>query len=461
MSKINNFQNFKRTKTGISLDNNYNYLNYYKPKPKSIKANYRNSPSKYLLNAKSNSIFLNKENLPRKNSFMTTYTEGNINSNYDIIQNLKDTLQITEKITNKFLNKKESFDYRKRIHKKVSIPTITSSHYNYNYNNKTKNSKEYIDYNFDNNDNYNYHYTIESEYNDNNFKDTNEEFNLISTRSLLMQSNIEIRKENRILETEINNYRKQIVFNNIKPSNNINYNILHNKEFDFLKKKLQTSIKDNTNILDKIFRIQQVNQNINKQIKRIYSKNENIFKKLEKYNRKNAENEILNEENELKYNQLMENKEIFKNELEKLKFELTGMKNNENNLKLLKNSNLKKISDTEEIIHKLESNINKLEEELKSKTDKINYNSEVIFKNNKNLNFYKNKIIILQNEINNINKNKNLLAQKNLQIKNMHKSSTNNVNNKYKVNEIKLRNEYKKYKEENILKKKQLKLEEI
>ena len=26
MSKINNFQNFKRTKTGISLDNNYNYV---------------------------------------------------------------------------------------------------------------------------------------------------------------------------------------------------------------------------------------------------------------------------------------------------------------------------------------------------------------------------------------------------------------------------------------------------
>ena len=42
----------------------------------------------------------------------------------------------------------------------------------------------------------------------------------------------------------------------------------------------------------------------------------------------------------------MENKEIFKNELEKLKFELTGMKNNEKNLKLLKNSNLKKINDT-------------------------------------------------------------------------------------------------------------------
>ena len=299
MSKINNFQKFNRTQIDNSLDNNYNYLNYYKPKPKNIKINYRDSPSEYLLNSKSNSIFLNKSNYPRKNSMMKTYTEGNINSNYDIIQNLKDTLQITEKIANKYLNKNEIFDYRKRIHKKGSIPTMTNSHFNYN--NKTSNPKDFINYN------YNYDYTIGSENNDNIFKDKNEEFNLSSTRSLLMQSNIEIRKENRILETEINNYRKQI-FNKIKPSNNINYNMIHNKEFDFLKKGLQSMIKDNTNILDQIFRIQQVNQNINKQIKRIYSKNENLFKKLENYNRKNAENEILNEENELKYNQLMENK---------------------------------------------------------------------------------------------------------------------------------------------------------
>ena len=87
MSKINNFQNFNISKTGNSLDNNYNYLNYYKPKPKTIKTNYRNAPSKYLLNSKSNSIFLNKAKYPRKNSMITTYTEGNnINSNNDIIQ---------------------------------------------------------------------------------------------------------------------------------------------------------------------------------------------------------------------------------------------------------------------------------------------------------------------------------------------------------------------------------------
>ena len=46
------------------------------------------------------------------------YNENNINISYDIIHNLRNTLQMTERIKNKILNKNKSFNYRKLIPKK-------------------------------------------------------------------------------------------------------------------------------------------------------------------------------------------------------------------------------------------------------------------------------------------------------------------------------------------------------
>ena len=257
--------------------------------------------------------------------------------------------------------------------------------------------------------------------------------NLNMKRSLLMKSNIRMRKENRILEREINNYQKQ--FLNHKNLYNI-YNNIFPKNFHFFKTNLLSSINNNTNILDQIFKSQQINQNIINKIKNIYSRNENIFKKVESINREKAEIQILNEENEKKLNDLKEENELYKDEIQKIKLELIEMKNKNNNLNVLKNSCIKKIQDTEELINNLNDNKNKLEEELDDKTDKMNLNTKMIRQNNKDMNFYKNKIYDLQKYLNNLLFEKKQLTQRNIKIKNDIDNFMNNNYEAYQKNKM-------------------------
>ena len=92
----------------------------------------------------------------------------------------------------------------------------------------------------------------------------------------------------------------------------------------------------------------------------------------------------------------------------------------------------------------------------------MKFNTELIYKNNKDLNFFNNKINILKNELKKLMANRSQLLQKNSKIKKDIKNymGMNNMTNKNKINEVKLKNEYKKIKEENIMKRKQLKIEE-
>ena len=85
---------------------------------------------------------------------------------------------------------------------------------------------------------------------------------------------------------------------------------------------------------------------------------------MERRNRQNAEIEITNEENESIYNSLKEKNELFKKEVRRLENEYAEIKNKQNNLNILKQSEMKKIIDREDIINNLNKNKNKLEEHL-------------------------------------------------------------------------------------------------
>ena len=67
-----------------------------------------------------------------------------------------------------------------------------------------------------------------------------------------------------------------------------------------------------------------------------------MAEKIDINNRKKAEIQIMNEENEKKINSLEEAKHTLNKEIEKLNIELTQLKSEENNLKLLNDSTLKK-----------------------------------------------------------------------------------------------------------------------
>ena len=354
MPKLNN-QSLERKKLETSFENNF--FDYYEPK--TTKRNYRKIPLKNHYtsslksnsNSKINSSYIHRNDYNRNNSRLSTFTEGNIKPNSNVIQNLQNTLKITERIKNKYLNHNKSFNRKKKLlHNKDTHPSGSKSFYNYNvkYKNYLKDNyninmeKDDYDYNidFDNTDydyDYNsyYNYSLENE-RENKININKYDINKLNNkRSQLMQYNIEIRKENRILEKEINNYIKQFYYQK-NLNNYLNYNDTSNKIFDKYKTALQSSINNNTNILDKIFKIQEINININNRKNEIYSKHKNVLQQLENYNRQNAEIQILNEENDNQNNELKEKNELFLDEIKRLKFELIEMKNNEKNLKILK-----------------------------------------------------------------------------------------------------------------------------
>ena len=381
---------------------------------------------------------------------MSLYTESNINPSTNIIINLKNTLQLTERIKNKILTKNTSFNYKTfRPPKKINFSYIDDSQY---YNNKKEKSFS--------NDNHAYDYNKNNGKigkKDNNInivkvkgKSKGKEKNKLNViRNDFLEKNMKLRKENLILEKEINNYKEQF-FSNKNLYDNKYYKNSLPKKVEYYKNKYHSSIDNNIKLLEQIFKIQEISQTIENNINKICSKNENIFKKVENKNRQNAEIQIINEENEIKYKELKEKNEMFNKDLERLKLELVNIKNKQNNLNILKESNIKQINDFEKIINNLTRNKNKLEEELNEKADIMNYNTELIYKNNKNLNLYKHKISNLQNKFNKLIYEKDQLIQKNFKIKN---NINNYQNNNYnKINGMLLEKKYQKLKEDNALK---------
>ena len=113
-----------------------------------------------------------------------------------------------------------------------------------------------------------------------------------------MESNIELRKQNKILEIEINNYKNQIYSRRYDLNmNNYNYILMMNKNFGKNKSFLQNSLAENTQLLENILKKIELNIDIYNQMKSDSLANKQLFKKIENYNRENAENQILNEVN--------------------------------------------------------------------------------------------------------------------------------------------------------------------
>jgi hypothetical protein len=346
MPKIKINQKLNKRNINISSDNNNSYFKNYENRRN--KRNIRKIPDRkyYFNNPKlyTNSYYIesSNKNNTRKDSFSSFNIETDNNALYHIIHSLKNTLQDAERIKQQYLGQNKNYNINKSFIPKKKYDSLMNMNIA-PYNNK------YEDDSINYDDSYNYENDIISGNNDLD-EDVDEESNneiinkniidnLNMKRSLLMKSNIRMRKENRILEREINNYQKQ--FLNHKNLYNI-YNNIFPKNFHFFKTNLLSSINNNTNILDQIFKSQQINQNIINKIKKIYSRNENIFKKVESINREKAEIQILNEENEKKLNDLKEENELYKDEMQKIKLELTEMKYKSNNLNVLKSPYIKK-----------------------------------------------------------------------------------------------------------------------
>ena len=286
MYRINSDLSFDNINTSSNYYNKSRYLgniyihskdNYYLKKYK-LNNNTNNSNN-------INSSLIYKNNSPINKSIMSLYTESNINPSTNIIINLKNTLQLTERIKNKILTKNKSFNYKTfRPPKKINFPYIDDSQY---YNNKKEKSFS--------NDNHAYDYNKNNGKigkKDNNInivkvkgKNKGKEKNKLNViRNDLLEKNMKLRKENLILEKEINNYKEQF-FSNKNLYDNKYYKNSLPKKVEYYKNKYHSSIDNNIKLLEQIFKIQEISQAIENNINKICSKDENIFKKVENKNR--------------------------------------------------------------------------------------------------------------------------------------------------------------------------------
>ena len=185
--------------------------------------------------------------------------------------------------------------------------------------------------------------------------------NLELTRDTIVNAYQKIKKENRILEVEINNY-KRLANQYINFGNNYNmkYNNYSQNTINNLRQSLQNNIQNNCRIIDLIINIQKQSESLSDKIKALKQKNNIFFQKIEQKNRKNAEIQILNEENEQKLISLEEEKNALTEELEKNKILLLKLKNKGENLNILNESNKKALLDNEDHIIKLKNTINQM-----------------------------------------------------------------------------------------------------
>ena len=189
-----------------------------------------------------------------------------------------------------------------------------------------------------------------------------------------MKKNIDIRKQNMIMETEINNYKNQL-YSRRRNSNRKNYLPTGNENYRKYKSLLQSSMNENTAKLDKLFQLFQINDKLKTQIKIDTLAHNPLFKKVETYNHENAEIQIINQENKKKLKILQNERNELLEKREQLNLYLLDLKNKGKNYNMIYDSINSKVKETRELINKLNDNKILLEEELNKTTEKINNNT--------------------------------------------------------------------------------------
>lgn len=247
-----------------------------------------------------------------------------------------------------------------------------------------------------------------------------EKINILNQK--LTNSNSHLVIENKSIESEL--FRYKIKEKDIERENQIQNQKLPFNSFDIslkkfinnLKSSLQKNINDNLAIAKKIFNVQNEFQlcyknNINQV--NIY---ERLIKKINDENKRVANIQKYNIENSRRYNNLLQEKDILNNRLEKMKINIYDLKSKGKILSIKKESNLKSKKDTEELILKLYKAIQNMNNEISSKNSIKNKNMMYNNINNYSFSLLDEKINQLYNVISGIMKEKNMINSENIKI---------------------------------------------
>ena len=416
----------------------------------------------------------NKNSQQYKSSTINNISDYDKNSNnYDLFEDFKQTLKKTQNLTAQLMNRSEFSKGNIGNYKK------NRNYYNPNLNSDSKISSEEMDSDDDNYDTEDLEENEEEEdeeqenslnsdkklnkdikRNNNNIiqkydnikeniqiktKDGEEKLKLSNQN--LKNSNQDLRNENRILEVEILNYKTQE--NNKKKNNLTNYDENLLSFISSLKQALKDTTKRNTEIVDKIFQYQKSIEETDSSNKKLIEEHKNLADKIEINNRKKAEMQIMNEENEKKINNLEEEKLTLNKELEKLNLKLNDLKGVEKNLKILNDSNLKRKQDNKELITRLKNTVDHLNSEISSLKEKAKMNNKKNKTTENYLNIYDKKILTLENTIKSIDLEKNQYLKENANLNVEIKTKKVGNNKESQQQEIKLKDQLNKIKVEN------------
>ena len=267
----------------------------------------------------------------------------------------------------------------------------------------------------------------------NNKTESKNQYNAINDTNINENIKEEIKKKNQILSDMIS---KIILKNNLlelevsnyesKQTNQQQYNIMNNNAFYFSLKKfinnLKTSFKNNIEsnkiLKEKIFGQLIENQKMYENI----NKNRNIYEKLRiRYQKENERiSDILkyNVENNKRYLNLKDEKNLLNKTYEKLNLNLSNLKSNEKNLVLKRDTAKKNKINNQELIQALNKNINKLKNENSTNIFmNTNKNNKLIQRQN-SINLYNDKINQLLGIYKNLQNEKYLIDEENLNMKN-------------------------------------------
>ena len=365
------------------------------------------TPSRYNFTRISPFISSKKREYPNQHSFRGNYNGGQMHISYlnnngtnDLIEEFKETLEksqiikddllkmkINNGLTRKYKNKKYNYLNKNKINSSYKYLPVNKDEENAFEEEKSSTSNggttmEYIskrDNIFKENNKININ---KKKGNKSSKKNDFEKSKLESTEKDLINKYQAIKKENRILELEIKNY-KNLANQYLNFGQNYKNNFTNKysqKIINELEQTLQQNIQNNCNIIDTILKIQKNNQSLSSKIEILSDKMNINLKKIEQRNRKYAEIQHTNEENEHQLTDLEDKKNALLLELESQKISMLKLKYQENNLNLLNESNKKVLNDKEEHILKLKNTINlyqKLNNNKKQDKLSIDFNNNI------------------------------------------------------------------------------------
>jgi len=444
---INNIQSKYNYYNAIN-NNIYSNSEHLNPIEKNSNSSLNYSKQNYIdkLSPKYNqnsNLFHNDNNInyndyeEEKNNFIYNDDYNEHDENYDYIKkNYGEQYNFSNKVMNDF---KEIMEQTKIIQNKILLKSkdIKNNIFNNSYfcNENTKKFLKSINKkntNFDNSEeDINDYLIIDSNINNNtktknlyntiNEIDSNENIKekIKMKNKILSDMNSKIILKNNLLELEISNYESKQP--NQQQNNNINNNTFYfslKKFMTNLKISLKNNIESNKILKEKIFAELIENQKMNEN----NNKNRKIYEKLklryQKENERISDIQKYNLENNKRYLNLKDEKNLLNKTYEKLKLNLSNLKYNEKNLNPKRDRAKKNKNDNQELIQALNKNIYKLKNENSTNVFMNTNKNNKLIQNQNSINLFNDKINQLISIYKNLQNEKYLIDEENMNMKN-------------------------------------------